>query len=79
MRAGLGWAMVPEAQLGDDLETGRLVLLRQRAHRDVPLHWQVWTLQTPRITRLSEAVHDAARRLRPVRRAGDLPAVGARR
>ena len=65
VRAGLGWAMVPEAQLGDDLETGRLVLLRQRAHRDVPLYWQVWTLGTPRIARLGDAVHVAARGLRP--------------
>lgn len=77
VKAGLGWAMVPEAQLGHDLTTGELVLLRQRAHRDVPLHWQVWTLQTPRITRLTAAVHDAARALRPVRRTS-LPAVGAR-
>lgn len=76
VRAGLGWAMIPEAQLGDDLDTGRLVLLRQRQHRDIPLYWQVWTLQTPRITRLSEAVHEAARSLRPVRRSA-LPAVGA--
>lgn len=68
VRAGLGWAMVPEAQIGDDLDTGRLLLLRSRAHRDVPLHWQVWTLQTPRIGRLGAAVHEAARRLRPVRR-----------
>ncbi len=68
VRAGLGWAMIPEAQVGDDLDTGRLVLLRSRAHRDVPLHWQVWTLQTPRIARLTAAVHEAARRLRPVRR-----------
>ena len=67
-RAGLGWAMVPEAQIGDDLDTGRLVLLRGRSHRDVPLFWQVWTLQTPRIERLTEAVHEAARRLRPARR-----------
>ncbi len=67
-RAGLGWAMVPEAQIGDDLDTGRLVLLRARSHRDVPLFWQVWTLQTPRIERLTGAVHEAARRLRPVRR-----------
>ena len=67
-RAGLGWAMVPEAQLGDDLDTGRLVLLRQRGHRDVPLYWQVWTLQTSRIERLTSAVHEAARGLRPVRR-----------
>lgn len=67
-RAGLGWAMVPEAQIGDDLDTGRLVLLRGRSHRDVPLFWQVWTLQTPRIERLTGAVHEAARRLRPPRR-----------
>ena len=67
-RTGLGWAMVPEAQIGDDLDTGRLVLLRGRSHRDVPLFWQVWTLQTPRIERLTGAVHEAARGLRPARR-----------
>lgn len=67
VRAGLGWAMLPEAQVGDDLDTGRLVLLRQREHRDVPLYWQAWTLRTARIDRLGEAVHEAARALRPVR------------
>lgn len=77
VRAGLGWAMVPQSQLGDDLETGRLVLLRRHAHRDVPLYWQVWTLGTPRMTRLGEAVHDAARRLRPARRGAGPPPVGA--
>ena len=76
VRAGLGWAMVPEAQLGDDLQTGALVLLRRRSHTDVPLYWQVWTLGTPRIDRLGEAVHDAARQLRPARGAAGLPAVG---
>ncbi|WP_277451993.1 LysR family transcriptional regulator ArgP [Janibacter sp. DB-40] len=76
-RAGLGWAMVPEAQLGDDLDTGALVLLRRGAHRDVPLYWQVWTLGTPRMTRLGEAVHDAARQLRPARRGAGPPAVAA--
>lgn len=68
VRAGLGWAMLPEAQIGDDLDTGRLVLLRQREHRDVPLYWQAWTLRTARIERLGQAVHEAARALRPVRR-----------
>ena len=68
VRAGLGWAMLPEAQIGDDLDTGRLVLLRQREHRDVPLYWQAWTLRTARIDRLGDAVHEAARALRPVRR-----------
>lgn len=73
VRAGLGWAMVPETQLGDDLETGALVMLRRRAHRDVPLYWQVWSLGTPRMTRLGEAVHDAARQLRPARRPSSAP------
>lgn len=77
VRAGLGWAMLPEAQIGDDLDTGRLVLLRQREHRDVPLYWQAWTLRTARIERLGQAVHEAARALRPVRRTS-LPAVGGR-
>ena len=67
VRAGLGWAMLPEAQVGDDLDTGRLVLLRQREHRDVPLYRQAWTLRTARIDRLGEAVHEAAQALRPVR------------
>lgn len=67
VRAGLGWAMLPEAQIGDDLDTGRLVLLRQREYRDVPLYWQAWTLRTARIDRLGEAVHEAAQALRPVR------------
>ena len=67
VRAGLGWAMLPEAQVGDDLDTGRLVLLRQREHRDVPLYWQAWTLRTAQIDRLGEAVHEAARALLPVR------------
>lgn len=76
VRAGLGWAMVPEAQLDDDLETGRLVLLRRRAHVDVTLHWQVWSLQTTRVGRLSDAVRQAARALRPAR-AGGRKAVAA--
>ncbi len=67
VRAGLGWAMVPEAQLGSDLDDGALVLLRQRAHVDVPLYWQAWTLRTARLDRLTDAVRDAAWALRPTR------------
>lgn len=65
VRAGLGWGMLPESQIGADLDDGRLVLLRARAHRDVPLSWQVWRLDSPRITRLTEAVLGAAKALRP--------------
>lgn len=68
VRAGMGWGMLPESQLADDLGTGRLVLLRQRGHRDVALHWQVWALRTPQVERLTEAVREAARELRRPRR-----------
>jgi len=66
--AGLGWGMLPEAQLDDDLATGRLVRLAARAHRDVPLYWQAWTLRSPRLDLLTDAVRSAARAgLRPPR------------
>ena len=61
VRAGLGWGMLPETQLGRDLEEGRLIRLPGRAHRDVPLYWQVWSLRSPRIERLTEAIRYAAR------------------
>lgn len=66
VHAGLGWGLVPVDQLGEDLQTGRLVRLSARRHVDVPLHWQVWRLRSERIERVSEAVRVAARAgLRP--------------
>lgn len=59
VRAGLGWGMVPEGQLGDDLESGRLVRL-PAPDREVPLYWQVWKLGSPRLDRLTEAVRAAS-------------------
>jgi LysR family transcriptional regulator (chromosome initiation inhibitor) len=58
--AGLGWGMVPVAQLGD-VPPGALVRLAGARHRDVPLRWQVWRLRSPRIDRLTDAVTAAAR------------------
>jgi LysR family transcriptional regulator (chromosome initiation inhibitor) len=63
-RRGLGWCLVPEPQLLPDLEAGRLVRLpgRDQANRvDVPLFWQRWRLDSPALTRLTDAVHAAAR------------------
>ncbi|MCD1143631.1 LysR family transcriptional regulator ArgP [Kocuria sp. LUK] len=66
VRAGLGWGMVPELQLGAELADGSLVLLAEHAPEDVVLHWQTWTLASGRLDRLAAAVRDAARRrLRP--------------
>lgn len=64
VRAGLGWGMVPELQVGSDFDDGRLELLDARAHHDVVLYWQCWTLQSERLDRLSEAVRRAGRLLR---------------
>lgn len=61
VKAGLGWGAVPVDQLGDELRTGALVRLGPRDHVDVPLHWQVWRLRSPRIERISAAVRAAAR------------------
>lgn len=64
VRAGLGWGMVPELQVGSDVDDGRLVLLDPRAHADVVLYWQSWALQSERLERLTKAVRRAARVLR---------------
>jgi LysR family transcriptional regulator (chromosome initiation inhibitor) len=58
--AGLGWGMVPVAQLGE-VPDGALVRLAGREHVDVPLYWQAWRLRSPRIDPIAEAVTAAAR------------------
>lgn len=60
-RRGLGWCLVPEPQLLPDLESGLLERLPGRQHVDVPLFWQRWRLDSPALTRLTDAVHAAAR------------------
>ena len=60
VRAGLGWGLVPEHQLGDDLTSGRLRRLGRR-HVDIALHWQRWRLASDLLDRLTRAVRSAAR------------------
>lgn len=67
VRAGLGWGMLPEHQIGAALDTGRLVRLPGAAHQDVVLHWQVWRLGSRHLERLTDAVVSAAKALRPPR------------
>jgi LysR family transcriptional regulator, chromosome initiation inhibitor len=57
---GLGWGMLPELQAGADLAAGRLVLLSADVI-DVPLFWQRWRLDSPRLTALTDAVRAAAK------------------
>ncbi|MGK5449303.1 LysR family transcriptional regulator ArgP [Streptomyces radiopugnans] len=61
LRAGLGWGMIPEIQLGTELADGTLVLLEEHAHRDVALHWQTWSLESERLNRITASVRAASR------------------
>lgn len=66
VRTGLGWGMLPEPQARADLAAGRITRLSSDVI-DVPLYWQRWRLDSARLTALTGAVRDAARRhlLRP--------------
>ncbi len=64
--AGLGWGMIPELQLTDELADGVLVRLEDATYQDVALYWQSWTLDSERLKRLTAAVRSAAKEhLRP--------------
>lgn len=64
VRAGLGWSVLPEAQIVDDLETGRLVLLPTSRTVEVPLYWHRWRLASTFIEQLDTEVRRCARTLR---------------
>lgn len=58
---GLGWGMLPEAQAGPELDAGRLVELAAGDPVDVPLFWQRWTLASPLLEAVTDAVRATAR------------------
>ncbi|KQO48719.1 MULTISPECIES: LysR family transcriptional regulator ArgP [unclassified Frigoribacterium] len=58
---GLGWGMLPEAQAGPELDAGRLVELAAADLVDVPLFWQRWTLASPLLDAVTDAVRATAR------------------
>lgn len=66
IRVGLGWGLVPEGQFGTLVTRGELVRLN-RDHVEVPLYWHVLRLDSPRLHRLTAAVHRAARPLHRTR------------
>ena len=59
VRAGLGWGMLPEPQARLDLASGDLVRLSADVI-DVPLYWQRWRLDSPKLAALTAAVRTAA-------------------
>ena len=60
VRRGMGWGMIPEAQVRTDLDKGRLVEIVPGRHSDVPLFWQHWRLESPLMADLTVAITDAA-------------------
>jgi LysR family transcriptional regulator (chromosome initiation inhibitor) len=58
---GLGWGMLPEAQAHPELDAGRLVELAPADPVDVPLFWQRWTLASPLLDAVTDAVRATAR------------------
>jgi LysR family transcriptional regulator (chromosome initiation inhibitor) len=61
VHAGLGWGMVPDQQDPED----SLVELSPSWSEDLRLYWQVWTLDSPGLAEVTDAVVRAARSLPP--------------
>ncbi|HEX9448709.1 MAG TPA: LysR family transcriptional regulator ArgP [Dongiaceae bacterium] len=59
--AGIGWSLLPELLIRDDLKAGRLVRLSLKSRLDRPLYWQAWSVETAAIQRLTNLVRDVAR------------------
>jgi LysR family transcriptional regulator, chromosome initiation inhibitor len=60
VRRGLGWGMLPEAQLEPDREAGRLRAIEGGVPLEVPLHWQRWRFDSAALARLTGVVRAAA-------------------
>ena len=60
VKLGLGWGILPETQVADDVEAGRLVLLDRDRTLSVPLFWQRWRLESTTLDHVSEIVRTAA-------------------
>jgi LysR family transcriptional regulator (chromosome initiation inhibitor) len=60
VRLGLGWGMVPNQQIRNGEAEGVLVDLAPGRHIDVVLYWQQWTLHTPVLAAIYEAIGAAA-------------------
>lgn len=52
MQAGLGFGMLPELQIADSIETGRLSDLFPGKFMDIPLYWHYWQTESPYLMEL---------------------------
>ena len=60
IRLGLGWGLLPESQSAHLESTGELVSIDPGAHVDMPLYWQQWSLHSPLVAVVAEAIAAAA-------------------
>jgi LysR family transcriptional regulator, chromosome initiation inhibitor len=61
VRVGIGWGLLPESAVADELERGDLVELVPGRRPEVPLFWQHWRLGSSVVADLTESVVRAAR------------------
>jgi LysR family transcriptional regulator (chromosome initiation inhibitor) len=64
IRWGMGWGLLPEIEVSEELKRRTLVSLDPAAHVDVPLHWQQWRHGSAALDEVAAAVQAAARPLR---------------
>ncbi|KQN89144.1 ArgP/LysG family DNA-binding transcriptional regulator [Arthrobacter sp. Leaf69] len=64
IRWGMGWGLLPEIEVSDELKRRTMVSLDPAARVDVPLHWQQWRHGSAALEEVAAAVLAAARLLR---------------
>ena len=64
IRLGMGWGLLPEIEIGDDLDQQTLQTVAAKSFVDVPLHWQQWRYGSTLLDGVSAAIQEAARVLR---------------
>ncbi|BCW65563.1 transcriptional regulator ArgP [Arthrobacter sp. NicSoilB4] len=64
IRWGMGWGLLPEIEVSEELKRHTLVSLDPSAHVDVPLHWQQWRHGSAALDEVAAAIQAAARPLR---------------
>lgn len=57
---GMGWGMLPDQQSADFVRAGRVVDIDPGRCLDVTLYWQQWSLDTPALGAIAEAIREAA-------------------
>jgi LysR family transcriptional regulator, chromosome initiation inhibitor len=60
IRLGLGWGMIEQEMVEDELADGRMVEVAKGKYVDVPLYWQHWKLDSAVLDALTAAVLNAA-------------------